>query len=149
MRWERAIESGGIERVKRLGQRGRPRRLSDAQLLELAQLLKKGSISAGYATEMWTLPRIAELIERLTGVRYHPGHVWYLLRRLNWSLQRPARRARERNEAAIRRWVARRWPAVKKTPGASEPGSSSRTKAAFPRSPSSVAPGRPAARRPS
>jgi transposase len=46
MRWERAIEAGGIDRVKRLGSRGRPPRLSDAQLLELAQLLKKGSISA-------------------------------------------------------------------------------------------------------
>jgi transposase len=55
MRWERAIESGGIDRVKRLGSRGRPPRLSDTQLLELARLLKQGSISTGYATEIWTL----------------------------------------------------------------------------------------------
>jgi transposase len=56
MRWERAIEAGGIDRVKRLGSRGRPPRLSDAQLQELGRLSKTGSIAAGYATEMWTLP---------------------------------------------------------------------------------------------
>jgi transposase len=69
MRWERAIESGGIDRVARLGARGRPGRLSDAQLRELAQLLKAGAISAGYATKMWTLPRIAVLIQEKFGVR--------------------------------------------------------------------------------
>jgi Winged helix-turn helix len=42
------------------------------------------------------------VIERLTGVSYHPGHVWKLLRhRLHYRLQRPARRAVERDERAI------------------------------------------------
>ena len=67
----------------------------------------------------------ATVIERLTGVHYHAGHVWYILRGLHWSLQRPARQARERDERAIRHWIAERWPTVKKTPDASAPGSSS------------------------
>jgi hypothetical protein len=50
-----------------------------------------------------------------TGVRYHPAHVWSLLRQdLKWSWQRPARRAAERNDEAIHQWVKRRWPALKK-----------------------------------
>jgi Winged helix-turn helix len=61
---------------------------------------------------------VATVIERLTGVHYHPGHVWYLLRRLNWWLQLPARRARERDEPAIHQWVRQPWPAVKKSAAA-------------------------------
>jgi Winged helix-turn helix len=58
----------------------------------------RGPTAHGYATQLWTLARVAEVIERITGVRYHPGHVWRLLRELGWSVQRPARRAAERDE---------------------------------------------------
>jgi transposase len=45
-------------------------------------------------TDLWTLPRVAEVIERVTGVCYHPGHAWNLLRdQLGWTWQQPARRA--------------------------------------------------------
>ena len=83
-----------------------------------------------YLMGVYALPRVALVIERLTGVRYHPGHVWYILRRLGWSLQRPTRQARERDEAAILQWKRARWPQVKKTRDAGGRGSSSKTKAA-------------------
>jgi transposase len=124
-RWRR----GGRQGLKAVGRLGRKPRLDQRQLGRVETALLQGPRRHGFATELWTLPRVATVIARLTGVRYHPGHVWYLLRGLQWSLQRPARRARERDEAAIRQWVSRRWPAVKKTPAASGPGSSSRTKA--------------------
>ena len=113
MRWEQAIEAGGIDRVKRLGARGRPPRLSDAQLQELAQLLKKGSICAGYATEIWTLPRIAALIQERFAVRLANSSVWGLLRRMGWSVQRPTGQARQRDEHAISTWKNKRWPELK------------------------------------
>ena len=72
-----------------------------------------GRAAARLPTDLWTLPRVATVIERLTGVHYHAGHVWYILRGLHWSLQRPARQARERDDRAIRQWRATRWPAVK------------------------------------
>ena len=89
----------------------------------------------GFATDLWTLPRVATVIARLTGERFQPGHVWYLLRALNWSVQRPARQSRERNEAAVTAWKSTGWRRVKKTPAAGARGSSSKTKAAFPTSP--------------
>src|SRR5207237_1899224 len=144
-RWRR----GGRQGLKAVGRLGRKPRLDQRQLGRVETALLQGPRRHGFATELWTLPRVATVIARLTGVHYHPGHVWYLLRGLQWSLQRPARRARERDEAALRQWVRCRWPLVKKTPAASGPGSSSRTRAASRSNPSSGAPGPRAGRPPS
>src|SRR5207245_435245 len=80
------------------------------------------------STGLWTLPRVALMIKRVTGIKYHPGHVWRLLGALDWTLQRPAKRAKERNEPAIRHRVTTRWPAAKKTPGGAGPGPTSKHK---------------------
>ncbi|WP_343600079.1 winged helix-turn-helix domain-containing protein [Mycobacterium sp.] len=61
---------------------------------------------------------MAEVIEAITGVRYHPGHVWRLLRERGWSRQRPARCAAERDEQAVARWIKQDWPPVQKARGA-------------------------------
>ena len=104
---------------------GRPRQLSDAQCAKLGKLLVQGALAQGFATELWTLPRVAKLIEERFGVRYSTGHIWHLLRRLRFSCQKPARRAIQRDEAHIERWKKRRWPALKKTPHAADKRSSS------------------------
>ena len=91
-------------------------RLSDAQLARVEQALLEGATANGFMGELWTLDRIGVVVERLTGVRHHPGHVWALLRyRLGWTVQRPRRRAAERNQDAIDRWVKECWPRIKQT----------------------------------
>jgi transposase len=92
------------------GPTGPARRLSEAQLHHLEQALRQGARAHGFDTDHWTLARIATVIEQTTGARDHPGHVWKLLRRMGWRRQRPARRAVERDEQAIARWVAEDWP---------------------------------------
>ena len=114
MRWERRLKSGGLKQVARIGKRGRPAQLSDVQLSELARVLKAGSIAAGYANEMWTLARISALVEALFNVRFASSSMWSLLKRMGWSVQRPARQARQRNESDIANWKRKRWPALKK-----------------------------------
>jgi transposase len=84
----------------------RPHRvgLSDQQLHAIDQVLREGARAHGFDTDLWTLARVRTVIEQLTGVSYHPGHGWKLLRRrMGWRLQRPARRAVERDERAIAR----------------------------------------------
>ena len=44
----------------------------------------------------------------------HPGHISRLLRRWQWSRQKPVRRARQRNAAAIQEWRQQRYPALRK-----------------------------------
>ena len=111
------------------GRAGRKPKLDKQQLQLLDKALRQGAQAHGFGAALWTLPRVATLLERLTGVRYHPGHVWKILGAMNWTLQRPAKQARERNEKARREWVAERWPAIKKKPGVEKLGSSSKTKA--------------------
>jgi transposase len=90
--------------------------------------LRLGPTAHGFTGELWTLDRIAIVIERLTGIRYHPAWVWAVLHhRLGWSVQRPKRRAAERDQAAIDRWVKERWPRVLQTPNGAEPAWSSST----------------------
>jgi transposase len=110
-RWHASWRAGGPDALRSAGPTGSPPRLSDPQLHAIDQALREGARANGFDTDHWTLARIATVIERLTGVGYHPGHVWKLLRhRLHYRLQRPARRAVERDEQAIARWVAEDWP---------------------------------------
>ena len=147
MRWYRAWRERGRNALRAAGRAGRKPRLDAEALASVERALRQGPRAHGFSTNLWTLPRVARMIKRVTGVQYHPGHVWRILGALDWTLQRPAKRARERNETAIRHWVTTRWPAVKKTLGASGPGSSSRMRAESRSAPPSAAPGRRAAKR--
>ena len=75
-----------------------------------------GAAAAGYAQDLWTCPRVAQLIAREFGVAYHVAHVGRLLRRLGWTPQRPSRRARERDDEQIRHWAQVDWRRIKKKP---------------------------------
>ena len=114
--WHARWKEGGTDGLRSRGPSGPAPRLSDAQLAKVEQALLEGATSHGFIGELWTLDRVASLIQRLTGVQHHPAHVWALLHhRLGWTVQRPKRRAAERDQAAIDRWVKQRWPAIKRT----------------------------------
>lgn len=119
--WHGLWREGGRDALRAAGRAGRRPKLTAEQLGQVEAALQRGPKANGYPTDLWTLVRVAEVIERVTGVRYHPGHVWRILReQLGWTRQRPARRAVERNDEAIDQWVKDRWPKIKKAPGAGE-----------------------------
>lgn len=129
-RWYHSWRSGGRAGLIGADRLGRTPRLSDAQLTEVETALLAGAKANGFGTDMWTLGRIAKVIEELTGVRYAPSQVWLILRqRLGWTRQRPARRAAERDEQAIEAWVKQDWPRIKRGLNDAGPGSASPTKA--------------------
>ena len=110
-RWHARWQAGGLQALRSAGPTGYAPRLSDEQLHLIDQALRQGARAHGFDTDHWTLARVTTVIEQLTGVSYHPGHTWKLLRhRLHYRLLRPARRAVERDERAIARWVAEDWP---------------------------------------
>ena len=110
-RWHRVWSAGGAQALRQQAPAGRKPLLTPSQLERLEQELVKGPQAQGYRSELWTVARIGRLIRKLYGVRYHRGHVWRLLGQMGWSPQRPALRARERDEDAIAHWRRRRWPA--------------------------------------
>jgi transposase len=109
----RAREAGP-EALRRRPPPGAPRRLSAEQLARLPALLQRGPAAYGFRGELWTRTRIAAVIRLEFGVSYHPRHVGRLLDAIRWSPQKPARRARQRNEAAIAQWRDATWPALKR-----------------------------------
>lgn len=113
-RWKQVYKRDGKEGLQAKPHLGPKPKLQAAQRQKVVKLLLKGPLSCGYRTDLWTLERVAHLIQKQFGVTYHPGHIWYILRSLKWSCQKPERRARERDEEAIKEWRAKRWPHIKK-----------------------------------
>lgn len=101
---------------------------SAAQLAELEAVLDAGPAVSGWDEDQcWTLARIAELVRRWFRVEYTLAGLDLLLHRIGWSVQVPARRAAERDEARIAAWREKTWPVVKGRRRTWAPGSASRT----------------------
>jgi transposase len=104
MRWRDAREEGGVLALRVRFSPGRPPKLGVRQRQRLVKLLLQGAMAHGYRTEIWTTARVAEVIRKSFGVRFHRDHVGRLLHALGFTHQKPERRALERNEEAIERW---------------------------------------------
>ena len=147
--WKRRLERAGVRGLRRRRSSGRPSRLTMTQWRQLFDLLERGAVAAGFETERWTLRRIAAVIERTFGVRYHSRSLGRALRAHGWSPQQPIPRARERDEALVAAWLRRDWPRVKR--GLAEAGVplSSWTRRVTRFGPASEPPGHRSAIRPS
>jgi transposase len=112
-RWKKAVLQDGIEALKAKPHPGPTPRLNAAQKQKLSKILLAGPLKSGYRNDLWTTGRVAEVIAKQFQVQYHACHVWKILRKLGWSMQKPEQRAREADEAAIVRWRRRDWPRIK------------------------------------
>lgn len=115
-KWQRTLSKAGIKGLKKAGRAGRLPRLNDEFKEKLTKILKAGALSAGFGTDLWTLKRVASIIEKESGHVYTEAGVWFLLRDMGFSSQRPTTQARQRDETKIEYWKKRRWPLLKKTP---------------------------------
>jgi transposase len=122
------LEQGGKRALRKAGRAGRKPRLCTEDLQRIERSLKRGPQALGFETALWTSWRVAYLIERECGVKYHPSQAWRILRQLGWSCQRPVGRALERDEEKIREWKQKRWPGIKKKPEKKAGPSSSSTR---------------------
>ncbi len=126
-RWRRALAAGGRPALASRGAGGAKCKLSAAQLRELEMVLDAGPAVWGWEDQCWTLARIAEVAWRRFGVEYTLAGMCLLLHRIGWSVQVPARRAAERDEAKIAAWREEAWPVVKGRRRTWAAGSSSKT----------------------
>jgi putative transposase len=113
-RWAAAMRQRGRRGLRARPKSGRPPRLDARAWVRLGRLLARGAVAAGFETERWTLRRVAALIRREFGVRYHPRYLERPLKAHGFTVQRPATRAKERDEPATAAWPRREWVALKK-----------------------------------
>jgi transposase len=113
-RWKAAHLKKGQKGIQAKPASGRPPKLDQNDLRKLEKVLIKGSSKAGFPTELWTCPRVAQVVHSIFGVQYHVDHIGKLLHALGWSPQKPERRAVERNEETIKQWIKLNWPRIKK-----------------------------------
>jgi transposase len=112
--WMKRAREEGVEGLRHKPPPGATPRLSEDERAKLPELLAQGAQAHGFRGEVWTCERVAIVIRREFGVSYHPAHVSRLLKALRQSLQKPQRRANQRDEEAIERWKEQRWPSLKK-----------------------------------
>jgi transposase len=110
--WWRAYRQHGDSGLTFKPHPGRKPKLTPARESQVLSWLRKNPKSFGFATELWSAPRIAKVIRRKWGVRFHPRYLNAWLTERDVTPQKPQKRARERNEAAIKRWVRYKWPRI-------------------------------------
>jgi transposase len=113
-RWFAAWADAGRAGLRARPKTGRRPALGAAGWARLQPILAAGAVAAGFDTERWTLRRVAAVAEREVGVRYHSRSHSRIPRARGWTPQRPAVQARERDEALVRAWLRRDWPALTK-----------------------------------
>jgi transposase len=112
--WMRRGREGGVDALKQRIAPGPTPKLTAEPRAQVPVLLAQGAEAFGFRGDVWTAKRVATVIRREFGVRYHPNHVGKLLRAAGWTVQKPIERASQRNEAAIEAWQTERWPALKR-----------------------------------
>jgi len=113
-RWVTTARQHGEAALQARPHPGRPPRLTAGQQRQVLAWLQSQPTAFGFATDLWTAPRVAALIEQRFGVRYHPRYLNAWLTRRGVTPQKPARPAKERDQEAIDRWVADDWPRIQK-----------------------------------
>jgi transposase len=114
--WKGLLDEGGIDALRAVPSRGRPARLDASQLDGVRRAVLQSPTEHGFGTELWTLKRVGTVIEREYGVRFGTTQLWRILGTLGFSVQKPEKRALERNEDAVRQLKRRTWPVLKKKP---------------------------------
>ena len=112
--WIQKGKAAGVEGLRNQPGRGRKPKLSDEQRKKLPELLERGAESYGFRGNIWTNPRVAQVIRREFGIAYHPAHVSRILEELGWTPQKPIRRAKQRKEEDVQKWWKERLPELEK-----------------------------------
>ena len=108
--WLKAARAGGREALRRRPRLGQQPKLTAEQRAHLPALLAKGAEAYGFLGDVWTTARVAAIIRQAFGVQHHPAHLSRILAAIHWTVQKPVRRASQRDEAAIAAWRAERAP---------------------------------------
>ena len=112
--WIRLATADGVEALRTKVHPGRTPKLTAKQVEKLRSLILKGAVANGFTTQLWTGPRVAQLIRDKFQVTYHNNYLPDLLQKMGFSCQKPERQARQRDDDAVAEWVDKDWERIKK-----------------------------------
>ena len=116
-RWPAAFRDRGDDGLAVKPVSGRPGKLTSTQEKIALRWLTESPTRHGFETELWTAPRLAQLIREEFGIGLNPRYLSTWLRERGLTPQKPERVARERDPKAIAEWLRSDWPRIKKRPG--------------------------------
>jgi transposase len=114
--WVAAERGGGDAALAAVRHPGPTPKLNGNQEREVLSWLKRSPTEFGFATELWTAPRVAAAIRNRFRVDLHPRYLNAWLAQRGITPQKPATQARERSARRIAAWRSRTWPRLKKKP---------------------------------
>lgn len=113
-RWRATFRQDGVSGLAARPVPGRPAKLSLTQEKVVRRWLADDPTELGFATDLWTASRLAQLIEEEWGIHFHPDSLGHWLRQRGYTPQKPRRKPREHSGEAVARWLAEDWPRIKK-----------------------------------
>jgi transposase len=114
-RWVAGYRRDGDAGLDATPHQGPVPKLSPEQERIVLGWFRKSPTEFGFPTELWTAPRVAQLIERTFGIKFHPRYLnqWLTARQI--TPQKPKRQARERDQDEIDRGIDEDWPRIQET----------------------------------
>ena len=119
-RWVAAYRQTGDSGLLARPAAGRPPKLTYTQEKIVRRWLADQPTEHGFATDLWTGPRVAHLIRQEFGIELNPKYLTVWLRRRGFTSQRPRRVPRQRDPEEIAAWLETQWPRIKKRLDAKE-----------------------------
>jgi transposase len=113
-RWKNTVHREGLDGLRTKPLPGRPPKLSKRQRKTLMHILLRGALAAGFSSDLWTGKRMAHVVQQTFGIEHHPNHVLKILHQLDFTPQKPLRRARQQDRESLEHWRSVEWPRIKK-----------------------------------
>jgi transposase len=120
-RWLALFDERGPEGLSSRPVPGRPPKLTTSQEKIIRRWLAEEPTKHGFATDLWTGPRLAELIGREFAIRLNPRYLCTWMRAHGFTPQKPQRVAREGDPEEVAAWLKFQWPRIKKKPDVAGP----------------------------
>ena len=110
--WTSKAKRRGRAALRSTKTAGCPPALSQEQFRKLVAALRRPATKLGYATDLWSGPRVRHFLKHRLGVVYHPKYMPRFLRRLGLVMRFPERRALEQDPEDVRQWKEERLPEI-------------------------------------
>lgn len=112
-RWITTYNHRGKKALKSRKADGRPCKLNREDIHQIILTLKKNPQDCGFDTPLWDCKRVQQIVQKKCGKEIHQTSIMRWLKRLNFTYQKPARRALEQDKRAVKRWLSEEWPKIK------------------------------------